>query len=276
MKLPKSTWRVIITPPAGGAWNMAVDEALLESAGLGKAPPALRLYAWEPACVSLGYSQKFSDINLENLEAQQWDVVRRSTGGRAILHTDELTYSVTAPPNEPRVAGSVLESYQRLSAALLRALELLAVPATSEKKYDLPADADPRGPVCFEVPSNYEITVEGRKLVGSAQVRKRIGVLQHGTLPLQGDLTRIIQALKFASKADQDQAAERLRMRAATVEEALGRIVSFSEAAAAFQEAFGETLNLAFTPADLTMDELARAEELVATRYGHPDWNRRI
>ena len=104
-----TTWRLIITPPARGAWNMAVDEAILEHAGRGEVLPTLRLFAWEPPCLSLGRAQPFTDVDTERLQARGWDVVRRMTGGRAILHTDELTYSVSGPVDEPHLAGSLLE-----------------------------------------------------------------------------------------------------------------------------------------------------------------------
>ena len=109
--LPLANWRILRTPPANGAWNMAVDEAILETVRQHAALPTLRLYAWQPACLSLGYAQPFADANLDALAQNGWQIVRRPTGGRAILHTDELTYSVIAPLDEPRVGGLSL-SYQ--------------------------------------------------------------------------------------------------------------------------------------------------------------------
>ncbi len=100
-----------------GAWNMAVDELILEHIGRGASLPTLRLYSWQPPCLSLGHAQPFADVDVHRLEERGWEVVRRPTGGRAILHTDELTYSVIAPTDEPRVAGSILESYNRLAQA---------------------------------------------------------------------------------------------------------------------------------------------------------------
>src|SRR5512141_3146631 len=125
------TWRLIMSGPARGAWNMAADESILEHAGRGESRPTLRLYAWEPACLSLGHAQPYADIDLDRLRAHGWEMVRRPTGGRAILHTDELTYSVMAPASEPRVAGSVLESYNRLACALLHAMRSLGLDARS-------------------------------------------------------------------------------------------------------------------------------------------------
>jgi lipoate-protein ligase A len=156
------TWRVIDHPPAKGAWNMAVDEAILESVYEGDSPPTLRLYAWEPACLSLGHAQPYSEVDLEALAENGWDVVRRPTGGRAILHVDELTYAVIAPEDEPRVKGGVLESYLRLSEALLESLKILGLSPQAEEKRQTAKKGKPN-PVCFEVPSNYEITVNGKK-----------------------------------------------------------------------------------------------------------------
>src|SRR5919108_3160094 len=126
--MPTKPWRLMITPPARGAWNMAVDEAILENAGRNESPPTLRLYAWEPACLSLGHAQPFADVDAARLQARGWDVVRRATGGRAILHTDELTYSVTGSAEDPVLAGGVLESYNRIAQALSVAVKDLGLP----------------------------------------------------------------------------------------------------------------------------------------------------
>src|SRR3972149_8392190 len=181
---PKTQWRLLRHPPAGGAWNMAVEEAILESARKGEAPPTLRLYDWQPACLSLGFAQSLTDVDASALQQRGWDLVRRPTGGRAILHTDELTYSVIGPTSEPRLAGSILESYQRLSQALLHSLELLGLPVRQQSRPSGSGNGQANNPVCFEVPSDYEIALGGKKLVGSAQARRKGGLLQHGSLPL--------------------------------------------------------------------------------------------
>jgi lipoate-protein ligase A len=254
---------------------MAVDEAILESVYNGEAFPTLRLFAWQPACLSLGHSQPFSEVNIDQLEKNGWGIVRRPTGGRAILHVDELTYSVIAPLSEPRVKGGVLESYLRLSEALLQALRMLGL---NPQAYEMPPDQDEKNinPVCFEVPSNYEITVNGKKLIGSAQARRKDGLLQHGTLPLYGDLTRIITVLNFSDAATSTKAKERLLDHATTVETELGSALNWEEASRAFQEAFAQTLNLNLEPGDLTEKEIKRAEELVIEKYAHPSWTERI
>ena len=267
-------WRLLITPPARGAWNMALDESILEHIGRGESLPTLRLYAWDPACLSLGHAQPFADVDLARLKDRGWEVVRRATGGRAILHTDELTYSVIAPSDEPGMAGSVLESYNRLAQALLLAVKNLDLPVQmKEGKTD--GNSTPN-PVCFEVPSAYEITVDGKKLIGSAQARKKEGVLQHGSLPLTGDLSRICQALVFENEPARAEASKRLLARAATVESALGHAISWEMAAQAFIHAFEAQLGLSFERGELSESESKRTDELVKEKYDHPSWTERV
>ncbi len=275
MDYSKTTWRLIKHPPAFGAWNMAVDEAILEGVFSGESPSTLRLYAWEPGCLSLGHAQPFSEVNLIKLQENSWDVVRRPTGGRAILHIDELTYSVLAPLSEPRVKGGVLESYLRLSKALLEALNILGLNPKSKEDSSNQNTKQPN-PVCFEVPSNYEITVNDKKLIGSAQARRKEGLLQHGALPLYGDLTRIITALIFTDAGAQTRAKERLLAHATTVETELGKRITWAQASNAFQKAFEKTLTIDFHVGQLTEKETLRAEELVQEKYANPSWTERI
>jgi lipoate-protein ligase A len=275
MIYPKSTWRLLVHPPAKGSWNMAVDEAILDAVNSAEVLPTLRLYAWQPACLSLGHAQPFSEVDTRQTTENGWDIVRRPTGGRAILHVDELTYSVIAPQSEPRVKGGVLESYLRLSEALLEALRLLGLnPQANEIASHQNSKAP--NPVCFEVPSNYEITVNGKKLIGSAQARRKDGLLQHGALPLYGDLTRIITALNVPDSAAQNDAEQRLLDHATTVERELGYAPHWEQASQAFQEAFKQVLNLNLDPAQLTEVEISRVEELVHEKYTHPSWTERI
>src|SRR5215216_75204 len=268
--------RLLITPIAPGAWNMAVDESILEHVqpGRGESLPTLRLYAWDPACLSLGHAQPFADVDTARLQGRGWEVVRRATGGRAILHADELTYSVTGSAEEPLLTGGVLESYHRIAQALLLAVKNLEL--SVEMKEGKKNDQAAPNPICFEVPSTYEITVNGKKLIGSAQARKKEGVLQHGSLPLTGDLTRICQALVFENEAAQEDAARRLLARATTVESALRRALSWDEAAEAFIRAFEIQLDVCFERGELSESESKRAEELVREKYDHPSWTERV
>jgi lipoate-protein ligase A len=279
---PRATWRLLRSPLADGPLNMAVDEAMLQALADGHGTPTLRVFGWTPPCLSLGYAQAAAEADVGRLAARVWGLVRRPTGGRAILHTDELTYSVIAPMSEPRVAGGVLESYQQLSAGLLAGLARLGLNVRADRTYTGP-EAAAKGPVCFEVPSNYEITVAGaapgdgpRKLLGSAQVRKRGVVLQHGSLPLAGDLGRICEALVFESETARAAARARLYQRAATVAEVLGQPVGWEQAAAAMAEGFAEVLNLKLVEAPLTEREAALARQLREEKYATAAWNQRL
>jgi lipoate-protein ligase A len=293
-----ATWRLLITPPADGATNMAIDEAILQALANGSGLPTLRFYQWNPPCLSLGYNQHYSEVDQDACARLGYTWVRRPTGGRAILHTDELTYSVIAPQDEPRVLGGIVDSYRRLSAGLLSGLHALGADvfqAQQEKVINPSPSA-----VCFDTPSNYEITVQGKKVVGSAQVRRRGMILQHGSVPLVGDLGRIFACLRMAESASleanlhpsiapglaatpapsdaRSQAVWRhwLLARAATLEQVLGRRVSFDEAAQALTRGFAQALNLRLEPGQLSDDERSLVERLRRDQYANERWNRRV
>jgi len=282
---PAATWRLLITPPTDGATNMAIDEAILHTVADGVGPPTLRFYQWAPPCLSLGYNQHYTEVDEVACTRLGYTWVRRPTGGRAILHIDELTYSVIAPASDPRVEGGIVESYRRLSSGLLDGLRALGADvfqAQTEKVRN-----SKKSGVCFDTPSNYEITVRGKKLIGSAQVRRRGMVLQHGTLPLIGDLRRIFACLHVAEPGSNGSDSHQARNvsadlgdwvleRACTLEQALGRSVSFDEAAHALAQGFAATLDLRLESGDLTRNERTLVERLRSERYDSDDWNRRV
>jgi lipoate-protein ligase A len=272
---PPAEWRLLNTGAQDGATNMAIDEAILESVVAGRAGPTLRFYAWAPPCVSIGFGQSISDVDRAACQERGWDVIRRPSGGKAILHVDELTYSVCAPLDEPRVAGGIVESYGRLVAGLLAGLRGLGLePAEAKPEYAPEQEAE--GPVCFDGPARYEVTVAGRKLVGSAQARPKGGVLQHGTMPLTGDITRIIDGLVWNGPEARRSARERLRRRALTLQDALGQGVSFEEAVRAMIKGFRAALNLALVPSGLRAEEQDAAARIRREKYASEDWTSKI
>jgi lipoate-protein ligase A len=184
-----------------------------------------------------------------------------------------LTYSVSLSDRHPLAAGSIVESYRRLSAALLGALHTLGLGAHADKRAER---AGVTGPICFEVPSDYEITANGKKLIGSAQVRRQNAVLQHGAFPLTGDVGRICEALAFRDEAARDRARALVYERATTFAAAAGFAVSWDEAADAIANAFARRFSLEFELSSLTPSERSRAEELARTRYGSPEWTLKI
>ena len=254
---PPATWRLLVDDaPRTGAANMALDEAIMEAVAAGESPSTLRFYAWLPACLSLGKRQPLSGVDLDRCHRDGVDVVRRATGGLAILHTDELTYSIATLPSDPRAEGAILDAYRKLSQGLVAGLRLLGLPAAMNPVDPLAAKYT--SAACFEVPTAYEITVGERKLLGSAQTRPAGRVLQHGSLPLFGDIARVVDWLAFGDVYEREALRMHLRARATTLEAALGRPVGFAEAAAALARGFAQALNLTLEPATVTEAEQRR------------------
>jgi lipoyl(octanoyl) transferase len=260
-RYPPVRWRLIVdTDARTGAENMALDEAIMEAVAAGDSPPTLRFYQWAPHCLSLGKRQPLDGVDLAACRADGVDVVRRATGGWAILHTDELTYSVGLRPDDPRVSGAILDTYRTLSQGLIFGLRMLGVDAQMNPV--IPGGAQNTSAACFEVPSAYEITVGERKLIGSAQTRPAGKVLQHGSLPLYGDIARVARYLTFASEQERQTLETHLRERATTLRDALGRPMTYSEAAQAMARGFAEALNVELAPGEPSANEVAAARRI--------------
>jgi len=257
------TWRLIIEhEPRSGTWNMAIDRAMMEAAGTQSVPPTLRFYQWHPAAVTLGKGQPITDVDRDRCLVAGVDIVQRPTGGWAIFHTDELTYSVAAHSDEPAVSGPLLEAYKTLSTALIAGLNELGLDASLAPA---PAPADKAGLIaCFAIPYNNEITVNGKKLLGSAQARNQRRLLQHGSLPLIGDVSRAVDYLTFTDEAAREALRHHLRDHATTASAAAGRTITFTEGVAAISAGFRSALHLNFALQELSPAELARAAAIVA------------
>jgi lipoyl(octanoyl) transferase len=270
-RFPAATWRLILDGESDGATNMALDDAILEAVSEGASPPTLRFYGWSPSCLTLGRSQPQAEADLEACRAAGVAVVRRPSGGQAILHGDELTYSIALLQSDPRADGGVLEVYRLLSEGLLAGLCNLGACATSAAGRP---EGGVRTPICFETPAAYEIVANGRKLLGSAQWRARGAVLQHGTLPLYGDLARIVRYLAFPEDERQVQ-AQGLLARATTLEAVLGYRLPFDQVAEALAAGLAERLNIRLAHGSFTALERDRAAELRQARYMDPEWTGR-
>jgi len=247
----RPTWRLVRSEPAAAAWNMAVDEAMARVHACGLTPPSLRLYAWQPPAVSVGRNQSPGEqVDLAACRREGVEWVRRPTGGGAVLHDEELTYSVILRASS--LPGSVLRTYEALAAGLGEALRELGLePEVATGRPGLPPGSSP----CFEAPSAHEFMLEGRKVVGSAQVRREGVILQHGSMLLDFSPER---HARFLAGAD----AGRLRRRAIGVSEAAGRAVTWEEAARAFATGFARGLGITLVEDRLTPEELRLAEEL--------------
>jgi lipoate-protein ligase A len=257
-------WRLLVTEPTDGATNMAIDEAIWRGRQAGGSPPTVRFFAWSPPTVSLGYGQPLDrHVDLTACQALGVGLVRRPTGGSAIYHDGperELTYSVVATAADLGVGPDLLETYRWIGAALLGGLQALGAPAA------LVPERPPEGPVpafCFARTGVFEIEVDGRKLVGSAQRRQGDSFLQHGAVLLGVDEPR----LRTLFPTTRDPLAT-----LTTLEAALGRRPGFDEVAEALARAFEREHGLDLRPGGLSDEETARVAALVAERYASPAW----
>ncbi len=248
------TWRMLRSSPAPGVENMATDMALLREVR----EPVLRLYAWSPPAISLGYHQKISEIDTRRCATLGIDVVRRPTGGRAILHAEELTYAVILPADHPWFADGVYRVYERISGALLQALQTMGLPAvlaapesSSEKKYA-------RRAACFARSVRHEISVHGRKMVGSAQRRFREGLLQHGSILTGPAHEQLEQLLMQPASPD---AGPGLRQTAICMQDVLGRQPGLDEVVAAVISGFETFFQIELVESTLTQAETERREQ---------------
>jgi lipoate-protein ligase A len=245
---------------------MAVDEAVLDSYGEEPGPPGptLRLYSWSPPALSLGRRQGAAGAHDPAfLRREGIDLVRRPTGGRAVLHEHERTYAVMGGLGPPPFPGGVLDTYRRIAAALLFALRSLGVDASSEARGRSARDPGPSGPpVCFDRAGAHEISAGGRKLVGSAQLRRRRTFLQHGSILLRADPVRL--SLAIGAPAD--------GARFVDLATALGREPDVAALDAALVAGFERAFGVPVVAGSLTPAESARAERLRRTKYSTDAW----
>lgn len=263
------TWRLIVDGAADGATNMAVDEAILHTVAAGQSP-TLRFYQWHPAAISLGYTQSAALISPQ-LNKSNIDVVRRITGGRTVLHQHELTYMICIPAHDWRVRDGVLASYRRISSGLAAGLRQLGVTLDA-----VAADvrAGSQSAACFDQPSASEIVVGGRKLVGSAQARKRGVVLQHGSIPLYGDVGAIADHLALPERK-RDDLRRHLRHHATTLTWAVGQTPAPSTVIDRLVNGLADALAVSFKLGALTAAEHAHSAQLRQQKYAADAWTYR-
>lgn len=283
-------WRLLSGYAVPSVLNMAIDEVLLESVIAGGAP-VVRFYTWQPATISLGVNQAVGEIDLAECACRGFGVVRRLTGGRAVLHQHELTYAVIAREHDLRVSGGVVESYRKISAALVEGLGSLgtAVELAPPNPAQLRATASRHGgvedagsqnvdssrAVCFDAASAYELTAGGKKLVGSAQARRGGALLQHGSILLDIDWDAWVSVFKYATEAGKQRAYSKLPSRMTSLKHELGREVSAAEVANALQAALEHVFSVDLESGNLTQDEEGAAMRFAADKYGSDEWTLR-
>ena len=277
-------WRLIKDSYHTGFMNMAIDEAIMIAHRKGLVPPTIRFYQWSPPAVSLGYFQDLKkEIDVDACKNLGIDIVRRPTGGKAVLHDKELTYSFIIKENHPLVNDSILETYKKISGGMIRGLSYLGIKAElvplREKLKSTPSGNEAKSKIphsniksiCFSVPSQYEVQVMGKKIVGSAQVRKREIVLQHGSLLIELEKDKLFSVFNFPSV----QIRERLKIRfkATSLEEILKRKISFSELSEILPGGFEEEFGVRLVEGKLTEQEEKISKELLENKYSTYEWN---
>lgn len=272
-------WRLILSGRNRGSYNMALDEALWQhfaaQSEAGENPsPILRFYGWQPAALSLGYAQRAErEINFKACEELGVEWVRRPTGGRAILHDfTELTYSLVGSVEDLQFSGGVLESYRKISGALVEGLRLVGVAAEMAEK-DRRGHADAITSACFDAPSAYEITWQNRKIIGSAQARQHGALLQQGTILLSVDVDKLFKVLELPARLDRAKTIAQVAGRLTSIEEARQRPVSYDEAQQAFIQGFATHFRVVLSQNELNHAEATLALELQAAKYNNLAWN---
>ncbi|GAY77084.1 lipoate--protein ligase family protein [Sporolactobacillus inulinus] len=271
--MSKQEWYFIDSGIHSPAYNMALDEYLLECGEKGRTKPVLRFYGWDPPGLSIGYFQKTTGrIDFDGATAHGIACVRRLTGGLAVLHDDELTYSVVIPEDYPDMPHSVVGAYRVLSRGLLEGFRALGLDA------DLAIPEDKRvgahSPVCFEEASWYELIVAGRKAAGSAQTRQRGMILQHGSIPIRVNTDQLFDCFSYANPRLKERAKRAFTGKAAALEELLGRKVALEEVKTAFYHGFEKGLNINLRQLVLTDEEEQMVRERAKNKYETDAWNR--
>jgi lipoyl(octanoyl) transferase len=275
--MPTTEWRLLDTGMRDGAENMAIDEAIVTAHSEGKVPPTIRFYGWNPATLSIGYFQKANkEVDMERLREHGLGFVRRPTGGRAVLHDQELTYSVVVSEDYPDMPTTVTQSYRVISTGLLygfRRLQLAAEMVPLETEEEKVRYASLGSAACFDSPSNYELVVEGRKVAGSAQTRQKGVILQHGSILLDMDVDLLFDVLRFPSERVKERMKQGFLKKAVAINQLRDKPVTIEEATEAFTAGFEEGMQIRLIPGSLTSYEEELVQQLKENRYSTDEWN---
>ena len=247
-------WRLIDIRVEDAVTQMAMDEAIAKARIPEDNPNTVRLYRWKPSAVSIGYFQSITkEVNLEECERLGVDVIRRITGGGAVFHdyNGEITYSLVAPENDPKMPRDILESYRAICGAIVGGLSHLGVDSEFKPVNDIGAG--------------------GKKISGNAQTRRHGVILQHGTVLVDSDLETMFKVLRVSNAKISDKLIKAVEERVTNIRRYLGRDVPWSEARDALVAGFEESFNVELVPGDLTPREYELVEEN-KKHYSSREW----
>ncbi len=248
--------------------NMAIDEAIFRET-VKKKKPTIRFYGWHPAAVSIGYFQEPQDeVNIEQCGKTGVDIVRRLTGGKAVFHDDEITYSVVACAGEKPFPADILGTYKVISDCLVQGLAYLGIKANLAPAGRAVKDPDLKS-FCFSVPSRNELLVAGRKICGSAQMRTSSGFLQHGSLLLTFDP---VKALSIILPFSTNEHLTKLGKTVAAINEVIDKPIETKEICDSLGKGFSDVLGAQIVKEPLTPGEITLKNELMK-KYEDLRWN---
>ncbi|MHB9151189.1 MAG: lipoate--protein ligase family protein [Spirochaetales bacterium] len=245
--------RILRTGFENAYFNMGLDEAVLDSVASGASLPTLRFYGWKPRAISLGYFQGIRDeIDIEACHGHGVDIVRRITGGGAVFHDAELTYSIVIPEGHPLAPLSILDSYGLLCAGIIEGLKELGIKSEFS-------------------PIN-DIVSGGKKISGNAQTRKKGCLLQHGTVLIKVDVDEMFALLKVPKEKALGKMIADVKERVTSLSDILRSEIAFEDVAAAMEKGFARALDLDGLEDSPTQAETAKAKELAETKFSTKEW----
>jgi lipoyltransferase/lipoate-protein ligase len=252
----KEQWRLLQTGFKTASANMAVDRAILVANSEGKVPPTVRFYGWAPPAISIGYFQSLTgEIDLDVCKKLGVDYVRRITGGGAVFHDKELTYSIVISESHPVIPKNIMNSYGRICGAVMKGLQHLGI----KSEY---------------APIN-DIVTGGRKISGNAQTRKLETVLQHGTVLMDVDVDKMFSLLKVPNEKIKDKLIADVKQRVTSIKHLIGNEISFKEVAEAMKIGFEEEFRVELIEGKLSKEELALAKKFEKECFSTTHWNNR-
>jgi lipoate-protein ligase A len=247
-------WRLLQTGFKNAYSNMAIDKAILVANSEGKVPPTVRFYGWDPAAISIGYFQSLvEEVDIQACERFGIDYVRRITGGGAVFHEKELTYSIVVPESHPEMPRNIMQSYARICGAVMKGLRQLGL----ESEY---------------APIN-DIVTAGRKISGNAQTRKLQTVLQHGTVLMDVDVNTMFSLLKVPNEKMKDKLIADVKQRVTSMRHILGEEICFNEVARAMKIGFEEEFHVELNEGKLSKEELSLAKQFEKESFSTRHWN---
>ena len=261
-----NSWRFLNTGARDCYQNMAIDEVLAIKSIPHDKKSVFRVYRWQPYAISLGYNQNPNDLNLEKCKRDKIDIVRRPTGGRAVLHAEEITYSIIIPKESDFFSPDVLTTYNRINRGILTGLHLIGVKAELIER--LPEEEEKSSVYkhkipCFSKSAKYEIAYQGKKLVGSAQRRYGNSILQHGSILVGTFHLNLADYIKALKGTRVEKFRQALAEKTISISQILSTKINYEKIAWAIKTGFQQCFDIYFFEGQLTPQENAEVLKLV-------------